>query len=191
MTISRWIILRMKNVLNKICRENKSAHFTFNTFFSKRCHLWDNVEKYGGVRRSRHDVTIWRIRFSCWISKAACAHAPWHTHALASAHIHKYAVFIAFPQQKLLRERASLLRYTYTVSVVNFCLFHVSWSSFNFIFSVLYCFRTVGFRVNSYPITKNSAVRVSDLGRFPRSQRIILNAAYRSTFSLHSNLRSF
>jgi hypothetical protein len=35
MTISRWIILRMRNVSNKSCRENKNTIFTFSNFFSE------------------------------------------------------------------------------------------------------------------------------------------------------------
>jgi hypothetical protein len=44
--ISRSIILRMKNVSDKICRENENTHFVFNNFFFKSCRLWDSVEKY-------------------------------------------------------------------------------------------------------------------------------------------------
>jgi len=34
--ISRWIVLRMKNVYDKICRENQNTHFTFSNFFKYR-----------------------------------------------------------------------------------------------------------------------------------------------------------
>jgi hypothetical protein len=44
--ISRWILLRMRNVSNK-SRENQNTHFMFNKiFFSRKsCHLWDKVER--------------------------------------------------------------------------------------------------------------------------------------------------
>jgi hypothetical protein len=35
MTISCWFLLRMRNVLNKICRENKNTHFMSSDFFPK------------------------------------------------------------------------------------------------------------------------------------------------------------
>jgi hypothetical protein len=33
--ISRWILLRMGNVLDKSCRENQSAHFVLSNLFSE------------------------------------------------------------------------------------------------------------------------------------------------------------
>ena len=51
-------------------------------FFRKSHHLWDNVEKYSGERGgATYDVTIWRIRVACWITKATCAYAHAHAHA--------------------------------------------------------------------------------------------------------------
>jgi len=35
MTTSRWFLLRMRNVLEKICRDCKSAYFMFTNFFPK------------------------------------------------------------------------------------------------------------------------------------------------------------
>ena len=44
MTVSRWIILRMRNVSFKSCRENQNTHFVFNNFCSRKSRvLWDNV----------------------------------------------------------------------------------------------------------------------------------------------------
>ena len=42
--ISRSVLLRMRNVSDKSCRENRNTYLTFNNFFP----LWDNVEKYLG-----------------------------------------------------------------------------------------------------------------------------------------------
>ena len=64
------------------------------TVLRKSCRLWDNVEKCGENRGTTNDVTIWRIRVACWISKATCrhahahAHAPGRTHTRARAHTH-------------------------------------------------------------------------------------------------------
>ena len=37
----------------------------------------------------------------------------------------EYVIFIAFPQQQLLRERASVLRYTYSTLPVGLAWFHI------------------------------------------------------------------
>jgi hypothetical protein len=84
MTVSRWVILRTRNVLDKSCRENQThilCSITF--FFRKSLRLWDNVKKCG-ARGATNDVTIWRKRVTCWINKATCTHA--HTHARPSTH---------------------------------------------------------------------------------------------------------
>jgi len=37
----------MRNISEKIGRENQNTHFVFNKlFFRKSCRLWDNVENY-------------------------------------------------------------------------------------------------------------------------------------------------
>jgi hypothetical protein len=75
----------MRNILDKICIENKKTHNLCSIYFSlKSCRLWDNVEKYGKARGAKKDVTIWRIRVACLINKAtrnshgSHAHAPGH-----------------------------------------------------------------------------------------------------------------
>ena len=43
--ISHSVNLRMRNVSDKRCRENRSTRFTFSNWYPKQCLLWDNVEK--------------------------------------------------------------------------------------------------------------------------------------------------
>jgi hypothetical protein len=76
------------------------------TFFRKSCRLWDNVEKYGRARQATGDNIIRRMRFACWITKATDTHS-------------EYVILIAFPRQQWLRERASILRYTYIACLVS------------------------------------------------------------------------
>jgi len=57
------------------------------------------------VEPDRPQTTIWRMRISCWIPKATKAHS-------------ECVIFIAFPQQQWLHERASMLRYTYIARLV-------------------------------------------------------------------------
>ena len=81
-TISRWIIIRIRNASDKSCRENQNTHFIFNNFsFRKSCRLWDNVKKLHGTSGNTNDHTIWRMHVACWISKATHthAHAPTRT----------------------------------------------------------------------------------------------------------------
>jgi hypothetical protein len=63
------------------------------------------VEKYGTARQATDDNIIRRMRFAYWITKATDTHSD-------------YVIFIAFPQQQRLRERASMLRHTYTACLV-------------------------------------------------------------------------
>jgi hypothetical protein len=115
----------MRNVLGKRCRKNKKTHFMFSNFFSlqKSHRLSDNVEKCGRDRGATNDVTIWRIRVACWISKATCtARMRMHTptrpdslmHALARMHTHRpISDTYCFTTATMIRERATILRYTY------------------------------------------------------------------------------
>jgi hypothetical protein len=57
------------------------------------------VEKYGRARQATDDNIIRRMRIAYWITKATDTHS-------------EYGILIAFLQQKLLSERASILRYT-------------------------------------------------------------------------------
>jgi hypothetical protein len=60
MIISRWIILRMRIVSDKSCREHQNSHFIFHNFFRKSCRLLDNVEKCGGAREAADNNTAAR-----------------------------------------------------------------------------------------------------------------------------------
>jgi hypothetical protein len=93
--ISRLINLRMRNVSDKLRRENENKYFVFNNVFRTSCHLWDYVKEYI-VERGRPQMAIWRIRVACWIIKATNTHA-------------QYVILIAFPQQQRLLESARML----------------------------------------------------------------------------------
>ena len=49
-------------------------------------------------------MTIWRMRIAYWIPKATNTHS-------------EYVTLIVFPPQEWIRERATISRYTYTVSL--------------------------------------------------------------------------
>jgi hypothetical protein len=76
MTISRWIIRRMRNVSNKNCRENQNAHFIFSNFFPENRAVYEVISR--NVVEPERPQTIWR-RVACCVSKATRA----TTHASA------------------------------------------------------------------------------------------------------------
>jgi hypothetical protein len=53
-----------------------------------------------------------------YIHVRACTRSHFRAHTLTRAHAHQYVIFIAFPQQQWLRERASILRYKYIICLV-------------------------------------------------------------------------
>jgi len=70
--ISRSVLLRMRNVSEKICRETRNTHFVFNFFFLNRAVyeiMWGNL-----VEPGRPQVRTWRMRIACWITKARDTH---------------------------------------------------------------------------------------------------------------------
>jgi len=65
--------------------------------------MWKNI-----VEPGRPQMKIWRMRIACRIAKATNTHS-------------EHVIFIAFPLQQWLHERASFLRYTYIVCLVLSC----------------------------------------------------------------------
>jgi len=56
-----WLLLRMRKIADKICRDSKNTHFMFN-----------NVEKYCTAKQDINYNIIWqkKMQFSCQIPKA-------------------------------------------------------------------------------------------------------------------------
>jgi len=54
MIVSHRILLRMRNVLNKSCKESQNTRFMFNNSISDSCAIyevmWKNVESQAGHR---------------------------------------------------------------------------------------------------------------------------------------------
>jgi len=46
LTLCRWIICRMRNISDKLCRENQNTFYVQYFFFRIWYRLWDKVEKY-------------------------------------------------------------------------------------------------------------------------------------------------
>ena len=98
--VSRWILLRLRNVSDKTCRENQNT-FYFQWLFPKYCAVCEiNVKKYCRAGQATEDDIIRRMRFVYGITKATNTHS-------------EYVILLAFPWQQWLHERASILLYTF------------------------------------------------------------------------------
>jgi len=98
------VILRLRSVSDRICRENQNTHYVFSNFFfpKKFCHLWSNVEKCGGTRQATGDSITWsrKMQIACTLSKATTAFS-------------EYAMHIAFPWEQWLWECVTVFHYIY------------------------------------------------------------------------------
>jgi hypothetical protein len=101
--ISRSVLLRMRNVSDKSCRENQNTNFKLIFFLNRTVYerVCENI-----VERCRTQMTIWRVRVACWIPKATDTHS-------------EYVILITFPLQQWLQERATMLRYAYIACLVD------------------------------------------------------------------------
>jgi hypothetical protein len=68
--------LRMRSVSEKSWVADPDKYLIFNNFFPRKsCRLWDDVEKYDRAVQATDGNIIRRIRFACWITKAAETHS--------------------------------------------------------------------------------------------------------------------
>ena len=77
MTISCWIILRMRNVPDKSCRESPSAFLCSITLFWKLCCLWDNVEKFGRTMQATDDNIQGYTKWLSGVLTTCCTQYTW------------------------------------------------------------------------------------------------------------------
>jgi hypothetical protein len=74
--ISRWILLRMRNISDKSCRGNQETHFMFNKSpppKKKNCAVYEIMWK-NRDRQATSDNIIWHMCVACWIFKAIQTH---------------------------------------------------------------------------------------------------------------------
>jgi hypothetical protein len=82
----------------------------YSKLYSENRAVYEIMTKHMGKQEATNDVTVWRIRVACWISKTTRTHAraftrprslaPLHTHTRERAHTHTEicVILIAFPQ---------------------------------------------------------------------------------------------
>ena len=103
--------ISLRSSQNEICFRQKLQRKSKQTFYIQLrvfenhavCEImWKNI-----VEPGRPQMTTWRMRIACWISKATSTHS-------------EYVILFAFPLQQSLHERASMLRYKYIACLVRF-----------------------------------------------------------------------
>ena len=72
----RWILLRMRNISDEICRENQNTRVRFHNFVPRKsCHLLENVWKTWSKQTDHEDNIIRCMTFACCITKGTNTHS--------------------------------------------------------------------------------------------------------------------
>ena len=142
MITSRSLVLRMKNVLFKTCRENKNTYFVFsNSFLNRAVYeiMCNNTVQLDGAQ-----MQVWRMRISCWPTKVT------HTHTLTICNTYSFST-------KTMVTRTRLKQ----------CVISVLWDA---LCRCGYVQRTVKVRLNvtSIPATANATVQFRWVKVWPR-----------------------
>jgi hypothetical protein len=87
--LSRWIILIMRNVLNKSCRQTKYTFYSHHLF--PESSVIYEIMSTNMVESERPQMTIWR-RVVFWASKATRAQAHSRARAHTTTHTHTHAL---------------------------------------------------------------------------------------------------
>jgi len=95
----------MRNVSGKICRGNQNTLLCSVTSPPPKNRVVYEIMWKNMLETDRPQMTIWRMRTVCWISKSI------HTHT-------EYVIITAFLLQQWLHDRASVVRYTYIACIV-------------------------------------------------------------------------
>ena len=98
MIITRSVLLRKRNISDKICRENRSRVTPPPNGAAYKI-MWKSEVQPVSIIQS--------MSFECWLSKATNTHS-------------QYVIFTAFLLQQWLQEGLSILRYTYIACGVRF-----------------------------------------------------------------------
>jgi hypothetical protein len=103
--ISRSVLLIMRSASDKLVEKIKTHISCSITFYENGALCEAMWKKQGTARQATDHNIIWRMRFACWITEATDTHSS-------------FLIHVAFPQPKWLRERATMLRYTYRACFV-------------------------------------------------------------------------
>jgi hypothetical protein len=101
LVISRSVLLTLRNVSDKRCRENQNTHFAFNNFSENRA-VYEIMRNIFRVGQTTDDKIIRRMFIACWTPRATGTHS-------------EYVILIFVPLQQWLQECASMWRHSYIV----------------------------------------------------------------------------
>ena len=98
---SRSVFPRMRNISNKIRRENQYTQFVFHNIFFCFDIMWKNIIEQGSLQ-----MTIWCMCIASWIpkSKNTCS---------------DYVILINFPLQQWSQKHTGILQYMYIACLAN------------------------------------------------------------------------
>ena len=119
MIISRSILLRIRNVSDKSCRQNQNTHFVFSNF-CRNLAVWDNVEKYCKAlagHRWQHDACTLRagyLRLHTHTLTHTHPNTHPHTHTHTPTHIHTPNTHIHTPHTHTHTHTHNLHTHTHT-----------------------------------------------------------------------------
>jgi hypothetical protein len=98
-------------------KEKHNMHILFSVTFLRKSRLYEITLK-NTVQPDTPQISIWRMRFSCWIPKATDTRS-------------EYVILIVFPPQQWSWELASVSSYSYTACLV---WLYVHWFIFHFVY---------------------------------------------------------
>ena len=82
MIVFHWIILRMRNIVDNLCRENQYTFFIQCHFFWK---LYVYEIMWKNTLETDRPHTLWGMHLACWITKAANTHSVSNTYFFSTA----------------------------------------------------------------------------------------------------------
>jgi hypothetical protein len=133
MIIPRSVLVRMKQISVKNCRENQNTYFMFNNlFFRKTCRLTEIMWKIN-EQPGRPQITIRRTSNACWTTKATNTHSEYvirlstATMVYEGASMLRYDYIVCFVCQTLQPPSADIQQYNYnhqtTAWFITICLY--------------------------------------------------------------------
>jgi hypothetical protein len=105
MILPSYILRRMRNILNKSCRETQNTHFMFSSFFS----IITPFMSKNMVQPEGPQITSQYGAYELHINKQDYVHARACTCPRSRAqHTHQYVILAVFSRQRWIRERTSI-----------------------------------------------------------------------------------
>ena len=97
----------MRTVSDRNCKDTQNKHCFFNNFPLPKNRAVNEIMLRNIVEPGRSQMTIWRVRITCWIPKSKNTHS-------------EYMILIPFLLQQWLHERPSMLRFTCIACLINY-----------------------------------------------------------------------